>query len=136
MSEFRRASFNKPWTEIISQKHLCPSPSLLLVCSLSSRQFHFSVSLLFPVTEFQWRSSWFILTGLSDFELWGARPRFFLPESSGVSANDMFGHIPNSILSSRKKLPLCFIFTWLRGYCQEAPKSVSLTLPVEKLVSF
>lgn len=58
-------------------------------------------------------------------KLWilGSRPRFFLPGWSGASANGIFRHIPNSLLSSRKKLLSCLTFIWLRRYLQDARKT-------------
>lgn len=73
------------------------------------------------------------------FKLWivGNRARFFLLGTSGVSVNGNFGHIPNSLslLSSRKKLPLCLTFTWVREDTQEG-KKISVSNYLKMLVSF
>lgn len=55
------------------------------------------MSLFFPAPGLWWRSSWYILTGLSNFESQGAKAKFFLPGGLGVSANGSFCHIPNSL---------------------------------------
>lgn len=72
------------------------------------------------------------------FKLWivGNRASFFILGTSEVLANGNFDHIPNSLLSSRKKMPLCLSFTWVRGYLKEAKKISVPNSTWKMLVSF